>query len=90
MWTHADVPTGPTADLASLTQDHVLIMAVLADGSAPQLSVLSLFTFNKLFKRLPRSLCDVPAWSFMHLTLHPYCAWTGYYLVICPHALLTG
>lgn len=78
------------ADLASLTRDHVLIMAVLADESMSQLSVLLLFTFNKLFKGLPHSLCDVPAWSFMHLRLHPHCAWTGYYLVICPHALLTG
>lgn len=90
MWAHADVPTGPTDDLASLKRDHVLIMAVLADESVSQLSVLSLFTFNKLFKGLPRSLCDVPAWSFMRLTLHPYCARTGYYLVICPRALLTG
>lgn len=86
MWTHADVPAGPTADLASLARDHVLIMAVLADESLSQLSVLSLFTFNKLFKGLLHSLCDVPAWSFMHLSLHPYCTWTGYYLVICPHA----
>lgn len=74
----------------SLTGEHVLIMAVLIDESVSQLSGLLLFTFSKLFKGFPYTLCDIPACAFMHLTLHAYCAWAGYYLVICPQALLTG
>lgn len=49
-----------------------------------------LYTFSKLFKGVPETLCDIPACAFAHLTLHAYCVWAGYYLVICPQALLTG